>query len=401
MKKKIIYLSLAALVIAGATFTLLRSCGGGPSKTTYETATVSRGTVRISVTATGTIQAIQTVEVGTQVSGKISKIYADFNSNVKAGQLLAELDRKPLLNSVTIAEAALDNARAEMTYQAANFSRVKALADKQLISASSYDEALFSYQKAQASLKSAQLNYDQSKINLDYAFIYSPIDGVVLQRAVNEGQTVAASFSTPTLFTIANDLTRMQVEASIDEADIGYVKEGQTVNFTVDAFPDDVFAGTVTQVRLKPTTISNVVTYTVIVQAPNPELKLMPGMTASITCTVKEALNVPVIPSQALQFSPDSMMTAKAPPMPRIAGKEMKTVWVKTGGGIRPVTIGVGIDDDVNVQVTAGLKEGDEVVIAAVISAVALENVKKDTTNSSPFMPTPPKGKNAPPPPGG
>jgi HlyD family secretion protein len=403
MKKKILIGVLAGGVILASALLLFRSLRKDPGQVTWETTPVTRGSLKLSVTATGTIQAIQTVEVGTQVSGKIIKIYADYNSQVKAGQLLAELDRRPLQTQLTMAAASLDNAKAEMTYQTATYNRVRALNDKKLTSGSSYDEALYNFQRAEASLKTAQLNYDQAKINLDYAFIYSPIDGVVLQRAVTEGQTVAASFSTPTLFTIAHDLTQMQVEASVDEADIGSVKEGQQVTFTVDAFPDDVFSGEVTQVRLKPAVSSNVVTYTVIVKAPNPGMKLMPGMTASITCTVKEAKDVLLAPSAALQFSPDSAKgMPPAPPTPE--GKERKTVWVKSGDRIHPAFIETGLDDDINVEIKSGLKEGDLVVTGSNGAVAAAPEASKDTSSSSPFMPKPPsrgKNKNSPPPPPG
>ena len=403
MKIKVLLISLSILVLGLLAIILFRYCNNSPGGVTYETARVIKGSVRITVTATGTIQAIQTVKVGTQVSGKISKIYADYNTHVKSGELLAELDRKPLETQLTISQAALDDAKAVLTYQTSTYNRTKALFEKKLIAESAYDEALYNYQKAQIQMKTSQLNFDQSKINLEYAFIYSPIDGVVLDRAVTEGQTVAASYTTPTLFTIAHDLTQMQVEASVDEADIGYVKQGQRVSFTVDAFPDDVFSGKVTQIRLQPVTTSNVVTYTVIIQAPNKELKLMPGMTASITAFVKEANDVLTVSSQVLQYKPERKDAA--PPVNagglRESGK--KEVWVKNGKSIRRVLIETGLDDDLNVQILSGLKLGDEVVISFTAgTSVDTSVAKKDTAESSPFMPKPPKnkGKNPGPPPG-
>jgi HlyD family secretion protein len=385
---------------------------------TFSTAKVQIGSVSTVITATGTIEAIKTVEVGTQVSGEIRKIYVDYNSQVKAGQLLAELDRKPLVTALTIAEASLDDAKAEMTYQSANYNRIKALYEKKLVAEADYDLALYNFEKAKTTLKTAQLNYDRASINLGYAYIYSPIDGVVLNRAVDEGQTVAASFNTPTLFTIANDLTRMQVEASIDEADIGQIRNNQRVDFTVDAYPDEKFAGIITQIRLEPVIVSNVVTYTVIVEAPNPEKKLMPGMTASINVYVEEADSVLTIPSRALRFKPDEKMLAayikKLPTRKDIQdfpGKneiqnrentipyseinnvetrgEMSKVWRKDGNAIYPVRIQTGIDNDVDVQVISGLKEGDEIVVS-MNTGYSATNTGNQETPSSPFMPRPP-----------
>ncbi|MBN1187907.1 MAG: efflux RND transporter periplasmic adaptor subunit, partial [Bacteroidales bacterium] len=395
---------------------------------TFETVNVTRGTVSNSITATGTIQAVKTVEVGTQVSGEISKIYIDYNSTVKAGQLLAELDRKPLVTALTIAEASLDNAKAEITYQTANYNRTKALFEKKLVAESDFDLVLYNFEKAKATLKTAQLNYDKAKINLDYAFIYSPIDGVVLDRAVSEGQTVAASFSTPTLFTIARDLTQMQVEASVDEADIGQVKEGQRVSFTVDAYPDLEFSGEVIQIRLQPVITSNVVTYTVIVKAANTDLKLMPGMTATITVYVEEAENVIVVASKALRFKPDNDVllayiknlpkdgqsfsgkdipgaqtsSSPFPDNPAMdnqkkfidkvnANQEYSEVWVKSDNTIHPVRINTGIDNDINVEILSGLKVGDEVVVA--MSSSDNKSGVKQQNASSPFMPKPPSRK--------
>jgi HlyD family secretion protein len=414
MKKKIIIGSSIALVIL--LLILLRACNQKEAEISIETAKVKVGSVSNTVTATGTIEAIKTVAVGTQVSGEIRKIYVDYNSKVKAGQLLAELDRKPLTTALTIAEASLDDAKAEMTYQKANYNRIKALSDKKLVAESDYDQALYSFEKAQTTLKTAQLNYDKARINLSYSYIYSPIDGVVLKRAVDEGQTVAASFSTPTLFSIANDLTRMQVEASIDEADIGKVKDGQRVDFTVDAYPDQKFSGKVTQIRLEPVITSNVVTYTVIVEAPNPEKKLMPGMTASITVYVEEANNVLTLASKALRFKPDEGVLAKYGKKDGLdrkpgsfvsknpvnnAGNENSNillqqnplkkgeVWVKKGENIFPVPIETGIDNDIDVQVISGLKEGDEVVVTSTINGRNTVS-SQQTSASSPFMPKPP-----------
>jgi HlyD family secretion protein len=400
-------IKISASSLTGAIFTVIliifiKACGKETQNITYETARVTRGNVSNSITATGTIQAVKAVEVGTQVSGEISKIYIDYNSHVKAGQLLAELDQRPLVTALTIAEASLDNAKAEMTYQTATYNRTKALFEKGLIAEGDYDLVLYNYEKARAGLKTAQLNYDKAKINLGYAFIYSPIDGVVLEKTVSEGQTVAASFTTPTLFTIAHDLTRMQVEASVDEADIGQVKEGQRVSFTVDAYPDLQFSGEVIQIRLQPVITSNVVTYTVIVKAANPDLKLMPGMTASITIYVEEAENVLIMASKALHFKPDNNIMGKymkrIPENVRPPGiidnesHEFVLVWVKSGNNIHPARIKTGIDDDINVVILSGLKEGDEVVTG--LSSSVNKKDEKQINNESPFMPRPPSRRN-------
>jgi HlyD family secretion protein len=396
----------------------INSCKKNVPTFSFETAKVVRGTVNNSVTATGTIQALKTVAVGTQVSGVINKLYADFNSEVKKGELLAELDKTPLLAQLDNAQASLDDANSEVTYQTANYNRIKALHDKSLVAQSDYDLALYNFNKAQTTLKMAKSNYSKSKINLDYATIYSPIDGVVLNRAVDEGQTVAASFSTPTLFSIAKELTKMQVAANIDEADIGQIKDGQLVEFSVDAFPDMKFTGTVTEIRLQSTTTSNVVTYTVIVQAPNPEKKLMPGMTANITIIIEKSDNVLIVPGKALRFKADSsMMDAyiaslpenerfkiadgagpagmkpmgpmiQTPPSAKIASP-ISTIWVKKGPALQSVPVETGINDGINAEAKTGLKEGDEVVISMTSSGPT--DVKKAASN--PFMPKRPGAK--------
>ncbi len=410
MKKGTI-IGIFIVVLLVITVGLFKACSNKEAKVTVETTKVRKGAISTEVTATGTIEAVKTVEVGTQVSGKINKIYVDFNSHVKAGQLLAELDRKPLLTALDVAGASLDNAKAELTYQTANYNRMKTLNDKKLVAESDYDLALYNYEQAKTALKSAQSNYDKAKINLDYAYIYSPIDGIVLNRAVDEGQTVAASFNTPTLFTIANDLTQMQVEASVDEADIGQVKLNQRVEFNVDAYPDDNFDGVVTQIRFQPVVTSNVVTYTVIVQASNPDKKLMPGMTANITIIVAEAKDACLIPSKVLRFKPDSTLLAEyfrsvneKPDTSRSSkrgqyypGKKFNgshvmnnqesnrsIVWIKSGNDIHPVHIVTGINNEIDVQVVSGLKEGEDVVTA--INTPASENNPSGLAQS-PFMP--------------
>lgn len=407
-KNKILLGTISALIIIVFVMSF-KACKKQNQEVSIETVKVVKGDVSNTVTATGTVQAIKTVSVGTQVSGVIDNIYVDYNSHVKAGQLLAEIDKRTLRTSLENAQASLDNAKAEVALQTANYNRIKALADKSLVAQNDYDQALYNFTKAQASLKTAQLEYNRANINLEYASIYSPIDGVILERAVDEGQTVAASFNTPTLFSIAKDLTQMQVEANIDEADIGKVKEGQRVTFTVDAFSDMNFNGKVIQIRLNPTTVSNVVTYTVIVQAPNPDLKLMPGMTASIEIYVNEAHNVLTVSSRALHYTPElDMLNAyyegvkkndkideatknklteiKTIPEISPADSGQMMVWVKEGVNIRVVKVKVGIDDDLNAQIIGGLKEGDEVLTN--ISIASGRTVTAAT--GSPFMPKPP-----------
>jgi HlyD family secretion protein len=416
--KKLKLIVIICSVILGIVF-ILHSCRNTKPGFTFETTKVTRGIVSNTVTATGTIQAIKTVAVGTQVSGVIKKIYADFNSHVKKGQLLAELDKAPLMTNLESAQAALDDATAELNFQTANYSRIKTLNDKKLLAQTDYDQALYNFEKSKANVKTAKSNYDKARVNLDYATIYSPIDGVILNRAVDEGQTVAASFSTPTLFSIANDLTQMQVEANIDEADIGQVKYGQLVEFSVDAFPDMKFSGEVTQIRLQPVTTNNVVTYTVIVKAPNPDVKLMPGMTANIIIIVSKSDNVLIIPGKALRFNPDSTLftdymnslpdnekpaNIKFPSSnnnPGINGKQLPgmndsfqkptVVWIKNGSLISPITVVVGSSDGINTGIKSGIKEGDEVIISMNSSVLA----DKPQKTTSPFMPKRPASNKA------
>lgn len=418
MKKRIILISLAILVVLLVVLVIIRKKKVTQPALTYQTEIVKRGDIQNTVTATGTLSAIITVNVGTQVSGVIKRLHADFNSRVKKGQLLAEMDKTPLLATLSETEAALENAKAQLLFQEANYNRIKPLYDKNLVAQTDYDQALYNYNMARANLKSAESQYERARINLSYATIYSPIDGVVLNRAVSEGQTVAAGFNTPTLFTIANDLTQMQVEANVDEADIGQVKEGDRVTFTVDAFPDLQFSGRVTEVRLQPVTTNNVVTYTVVIKAPNPDLKLMPGMTASITIVTMEAHNILLVPSKALQFTPSSfpknrvasngagesidtqvkrMPAGTAPGILSPAGiktdsfgnQPPKIVWLKRGNEISPEPVQTGIDDDIHTEILNGLKEGDTVIVAEISGLKKISTGNNQTR--SPFMPAPPR----------
>lgn len=350
----------------------------------YSTATVEKTSITTAITATGTIEPVTKVEVGTQVSGIVSRLYVDYNSVVKAGQVIAELDRTNLTSDLSNAQANLKSAQSELNYQKTNYERFKNLFDKGLISANDYDQAYLSYIKAQQTVALQTENVKKAQTNLSYATITSPIDGVVLSKEVEEGQTVAASFNTPTLFTIAQDLTDMRVIADVDEADIGEVKEGQRVSFTVDAFPDDVFEGRVTQVRQQATTTSNVVTYEVVISAPNDELKLKPGLTASVTIFTLEMNDVLATPAKALRFtpSPDLMNEGET-----IEDTEAKNkLWIKDGNKIKAVAVETGITNGALTQILGGVKAGTQVITDAE-DALATDEIPQSPSN--PFMPKP------------
>ncbi len=407
MKRKTIIIAALVLVAATAVFFIMKPKTISPDQINVETAFVEKGTISSSVTATGTLEAITAVEVGTQVSGIIENIYVDWNSEVKEGQLLARIDTTNLAATAEQSKANLDNSKAELDYQQANYNRIQPLFKRELISKAEYDEVVYNLNKAKASYSSSLAQHRQNLINLDFAMIYSPIDGIVLNKAVEEGQTVAANFETPTLFTIAKDMTQMQVEADVDEADIGQVKKGQRVEFTVDAYPNTVFDGTVTEVRLEPTVTNNVVTYTIIISAPNPDFKLMPGMTAETSIFVKEHKDILVVPSKATRFTPDQQLLMSyegkdsKPPMPA-EGQEGEMpamnapkpddnttmVWVKRTSGLQPVPVKLGMDDDIHAEVMDGLKEGDEVVLS--MEQIGVEK-ETPTAGGNPFMPKPPK----------
>lgn len=311
-KKKLIMGGVAVILIAGGVFLFTGKSSKGGIK--LETAKVGRSTITNTVTATGTVEPVTEVEVGTQVSGIIDKLYADYNDVVKAGQLIAEMDKINLQAELRSAEAQLASSKTEFEYQQKNYARSKVLHEKQLISDTDYETATYNYEKARAAYDQSQASMVKVNRNLEYATITSPIDGVVINRAVEEGQTVAAGFETPTLFTIAADLTKMQVIADVDEADIGNVEEGQRVSFTVDAYPNDQFEGVVRQIRLgdsestssasSSTSSSTVVTYEVVITADNPDLKLKPRLTANITIYTLERANVLTLPNKALRLSP-------------------------------------------------------------------------------------------------
>ena len=384
-RKKIIIYSVIAIAVAGSLVWYFNR-GEKAATTVYQTAEAVIGNISNSVTATGTIEPLKQVQVGTQVSGVIKKIYVDYNSVVKAGQLLAEIDKTPLLAQLASVEADLESAESQLSFQEANYNRIKQLLDRKAVSNTDYETALYQYSTAKASVSKMKSEVDRAKTNLGYAMIYSPIDGVVLSRAVDEGQTVAASFNTPTLFTIAQDLTKMQVVANVDEADIGKVREGQEVSFTVDAYPEDKFSGTVRQVRLLAVTNSNVVTYSVVIAAPNPDLKLKPGLTASIIAYTDKADSVLTIPAKALRFKPDSIVMAKWPNV------ETPSVWLEDSKGLHPVKVETGLTDETNIEIKSGLKQGDKVVVSSEVSTVAVRGAESKTS-SSPFMPKPPGRK--------
>lgn len=381
-RKRITWLVvIGILVVALICLWIVRATKSSQKEYVIRTHVVSEYTVENTVTATGTIEPVETVEVGTQVSGKVEKIYVDFNDVVKKGQLMAELDKLTLNQSVSRAKASLTSAESQLNYAKLTYERTKQLYEANAATLAAYQEAQNSYTQAQMSKKNAQASYDQALVDLSYAEIYSPIDGVVLDRAVEVGQTVAASFSTPTLFTLANDLTKMQVEAAVDEADIGQVKAGQRVTFTVDAYTSETFSGSVNQIRMQPTTTSNVVKYTVIISAPNPDLKLFPGMTANVTIVTEEQTGL-AVPAEAFNFTPEEQKSQ--------GPASKNTVWVKKGNDMRPCAVETGMTDGAYRIVEQGLHEGDSVVL----SAQYVVKTKQKKTGENPFMPSPPGRRN-------
>ncbi|WP_158837491.1 efflux RND transporter periplasmic adaptor subunit [Polaribacter sp. L3A8] len=394
--KNIIIISIAVVVLAIIGYSFIN----GDDAVVIEAKTVltKKENVTTMVTATGTIEPITQVQVGTQVSGVVEKIYVDYNSIVKEGQLIAELDKTNLNTSKTQAQAAYDNAVSQRNYMKTIFDRQESLYNNQVISKADFDEATYNYQTAKGTVTQRYSDLQQAKTNLGYANIYSPIDGVVLSRAIDEGQTVAASLSTPTLFTIAQDLKEMQVEADVDEADIGQVKNGHRVEFTVDAYIGETFEGVVTQVRLDPTVTSNVVTYTVVIKADNPDLKLKPGLTATISIFTLELNNVLTAEAKAINFKPERetlttynlqhQLTANKSELSR----SETTLWVlENNGAITKKVVNLGASDGVNVQLLSGVSEGEKLVYS--LSGISKAASKKEGTSESPFMPQRPGGK--------
>lgn len=368
----------------------MAACSPKMPEMTFETEEVKKAEILTSVTATGTIEPVTKVEVGTQVSGIIDRLYVDYNSEVKKGQLIAELDRTNLIARLQSAQAQLTSAKSEYEYQKLNLSRMQKLYEKQFISDDEYESARLQFDKAEASYKAQQLSVNEAQTNLGYAYIYSPIDGVILSREVEEGQTVAAAMTTPTLFTIAQDLTDMRVIADVDEADIGGVKMGQRVTFTVDAFPNDEFSGVVTQVRQSATTTSNVVTYEVVISAPNPELKLMPGLTANVVIYTLELHDVLAVSAKALRYMPKEMLIGKDYQIVDCEGRSK--VWVMEGKTLRAIPVKVGTSNGVMTEIVGGLNEGTVVINETTVKA-SDNKPEMPQGSSNPFMPGPPGNK--------
>ena len=378
--KAITKTGLLALTLVAA----LSSCNE-EQKTEFTTAKVEMGNIQTSITATGTIEPVTSVTVGTQVSGIVSKLYVDYNSVVKKGQVIAELDKTNLISELNSAKANLNSATSTLNYEQSNYTRYKTLYDKGLVSADEFESARLTYLKAKDQVTTASQSVQKAQTNLGYATITSPIDGVVLSKSVEEGQTVAASFSTPELFSIAQDLTDMRVIADIDEADIGGVQEGQRVSFTVDAFPDDQFEGKVTQVRQQATTSSNVVTYEVVISAPNKDLKLKPGLTANVTIFTLEKNNVLVAPAKALRFMPNEALLGQGQTIEDVEAPNK--VWTREGNTFKAHKVEIGTTNGLLTEIVSGISEGTEVLTDFSISNGAENEQGEQAAN--PFMPRP------------
>ena len=359
--------------------------GKKEEKVSFETTKVENGKIQTSITATGTIEPVTSVTVGTQVSGIVSRLYVDYNSIVKKGQVIAELDRTNLISELNTANANLTSAQSTAAYELSNYNRYKTLYDKGLVSADEYESALLSYQKAKEQVNTSRESVRKAQTNLGYATITSPIDGVILSKSVEEGQTVAASFNTPELFVIAQDLTDMRVIADIDEADIGGVKEGQRVAFTVDAFPEDSFEGAVTQVRQQATTESNVVTYEVVISAPNKDLKLKPGLTANVTIYTLEKDNVLTVPAKALRFMPNEAFLKKGESIEDCQAPHK--LWTKEGNVFKAHQVEVGTTNGVLTEIVSGIAPGTEVLADMNVSGGEMATPEQQGGN--PFMPRP------------
>ena len=417
MKKKSIWITLIFIIAlgSGAYFIFFKT---KTPEVQYRFEKITRGNIQVVVTATGTLSAVTTVQVGSQVSGTIAKLYADFNSKVKQGQVVAQIDPTFLEASVRDAEANLQRTLAQANEAQRAFNRVKIMLEKNLASQADYDAALTQQESTIAAKKQAEAQLERAKINLRYATIRAPIDGVVISRQVDVGQTVAASFSAPTIFTIANDLTKMQVQANVDEADIGKVKESQDVSFTVDAYPEQTFRGTVRLVRLASVTVQNVVNYTVIIDVPNEDLKLLPGMTATVSIHIEQKENVLKVPTVALRFSPpqdqieirrdssgsgntqeDSARAERRKQFTqrmqqdgggtmdpqamqkRMAARGVGRLWVlNKNKKLEPIVVRTGLMDGTFTEIQRGkIEEGQEVVVGAI--------QQKPSNSSTPFSP--------------
>ncbi len=354
----------------------------------FEMTGVQPDTIRNSVTATGTIEPVTKVDVGTQVSGIISNIYVDYNSIVKKGQVIAELDKTTLNSELSSARADLAGAKSELDYRTANYKRYKTLNEKGLVSRNDYEVAYLDYRKALETYNTTKESVKRAETNIGYATITSPIDGIVLSKEVEEGQTVAASFETPTLFTIAKNLTDMRVIADIDEADIGSVKEGQNVTFTVDAYPNDIFHGQVTQVRQEATETDNVITYEVVISAPNNDLKLKPGLTANVSVNTLERTGVLSVKSKALRFTPTKEVFGKAYKITDTNGKNK--LWTREGNTLTAHNVRIGATDGVRTEILGGIRQGTQVILSV---KEAKEDEEPQEEENNPFMPRPGKKK--------
>ena len=378
---------IVIVVIAVAAWAL--SGGKKEEEINFKEEAVKTETLQNSVTATGTIEAVTSVTVGTQVSGIVNKLYVDYNSQVKKGQVIAELDKTNLLSELNTAKANLASATSNLSYQAANMNRYQTLYKKGLVSADEYENALLTYRQAKEQVASSKENVQKAQTNLSYATITSPIDGTVISKSVEEGQTVAASFNTPELFTIAKDLTNMQVVANVDEADIGGVKEGDRVTFTVDAYPDDTFEGPVKQVRLEATTTNNVVTYEVVISAPNADLKLKPGLTANVTIYTQERSGVLAVANKALRFTPTKETVGKDMKIVDCKGKNK--VWTLSDKTLTAHPVTIGQTDGVHTEIIKGIRKGQKIVTEIIVNTPEEE---EDTQQSQGLISGPgPRGK--------
>lgn len=401
-RKQIIISTIAVVAVAGVSIWFFSSKKKTQS-IVFETVKVEKADISSSVTATGTVEPMTEVEVGTQVSGIIDKIYVDYNSIVKEGQLIAEMDKVTLESELASAQAAYDGNKAEYEYQEKNYKRSKSLHERQMISDSEFETATYDYLKAKSNYDSSKATLAKAKRNLSYATITSPIDGVVIDRAVEEGQTVAAGFETPTLFTIAADLTQMQVVADVDEADIGGVKEGQRVTFTVDAYPGDIFEGNVTQIRLgsssssssssTSTSSESVITYEVVISAQNPDLKLKPRLTANVTIYTLDKNNILSVPAKALRFNPEQPIVSKDDIIKDCDAQHK--VWTKEGNIFTAHPVEIGISNGIRTEIIKGISEGTEIINGATLANTQnMAPAMNGDSERSPFMPGPPEKNN-------
>lgn len=377
---------IAVLAIA----TWMFSGGKKEQAVTFDTAKVELANIKNSVTATGSVEPVTSVTVGTQVSGIISRLYVDYNTVVKKGQIIAELDKTNLISELNTAKANLSSAQSSLNYESANYKRYATLFKKGLVSADEYESAKLNFEKAKDQVAQSREMVQKGQTNLSYAIITSPIDGVVISKSVEEGQTVAASYATPELFTIAKDLKDMQVVANVDEADIGDVKEGERVSFTVDAYPNDTFEGVVKQVRQEATTTNNVVTYEVVISAPNSELKLKPGLTANVTIYTAERQNVLCVSTKALRFTPtqDLIKGCKI-----VDCKGKNKVWTREGNTFKAHAVQIGMSDGIHTEILSGVSKGLEIITDAKAANGNDDEQAENNSESSPFAPKGPRQK--------